>query len=191
MIVMVVMVYSQDPGGDLIWSTAAGFDVKSVSSVSDVNGDTYSDVFMGSGDNLTYCMSGEDGSIIWSWNTTMDVWSVATLSDVNNDKFNDCLAGTGNDTVYCFSGKPVSSGLTEIIWAMPTEETVWTVAAIGDLDGDEVNDCLAGTAGNKAYCFSGSDGHTLWTYTDDSDILTVNSIPDVNGDDKDDCNMVL
>jgi len=182
--------FGQDPG-DLIWKASVGWHVHSVSSANDVDGDGYSDLFVGSGNNLAYCLSGggpDKGSIIWSWNVTMEVWSVTTLSDINGDGINDCLAGTGNDTLYCFSGKP-TYGLTEILWSNPTNGTIWTVAQIGDLNGDGINDCLAGSADDKVYGYSGSDGQKLWSYTDIAvgDILTVRSIPDVNGDGKEDC----
>lgn len=176
-------------GGDLIWKTSVGWHVHSVSSAGDVNNDGYSDLFIGSGNNLTYCLSGgglNKGTIIWSWNVTMDVWSVTSLSDINGDGVNDCLAGTGNDTLYCFSGKP-TSGMTEILWSYPTNGDIWSVAPIGDLNGDGINDCLAGSADDKVYCYSGSNGRRLWSYRDVADILAVRSIPDVDGDGKEDC----
>ncbi len=176
---------SQNPG-DLIWSRSVGLNANSISSAGDVNLDGFADLFVGSENDLVYCLSGKDGSILWSWNVTMDIWSVAALSDVNGDGINDCLAGTANDTVYCFSGKPIN-GVTEIIWAKPTNGRIETVATISDLDGDGINDCLTGGRDNIVRCYSGSSGQLLWLYTDYHCIKTVCSIPDVNGDNKDDC----
>jgi outer membrane protein assembly factor BamB len=174
-------------GGDEIWCSSADWTVNAVAPTNDANGDGIPDVFVGSADNRVYCFSGDGSGIIWSWNFGADVETVARIPDVNGDDVDDCLAGGLDNTVYCMSGKPDHKGLTEILWSQSVNWHVWALDTIGDIDGDEIRECLAGTGDNTVYCFDGAYGDLLWSYVDDHDILTVHAISDVNQDGYDDC----
>jgi outer membrane protein assembly factor BamB len=174
-------------GGDLIWQSSADWVVNSIASTNDANGDGVPDVFAGSADYRAYCFSGSGNGILWSWNFGAEVNTVASIPDINGDGVNDCLAGGLDNTVYCLSGKPDHKGLTEILWSQPVNWHVWTLATIGDVDGDGIRECLAGAGDNTVYCFDGAFGDLLWSYMDTADILTVHAIPDVNSDGYEDC----
>ena len=174
-------------GGELIWQSSTDWVVNSIAPTNDANGDGIPDVFVGSADYRAYCFSGDGSGIVWSWNFGAEVKTVASIPDINGDGVDDCLAGGLDNTVYCMSGKPDHKGLTEILWSQPVDWHVWTLATIGDIDGDGIRECLAGAGDNTVYCFDGAYGDLLWSYMDTADILTVHAIPDVNKDGYEDC----
>jgi hypothetical protein len=183
--------FSETPGG-LIWQSCTGWGVHSVVPTGDIDGDGIMDLFTGSGNDVIVCFSGGGSSginTIWTWPVGSDVWSVANLEDINGDGINDCLAGAGDNKIYCVSGQPTEPGKTSVLWTHITGGDVWTVAPIKDLNGDGINDCLAGSSDDSVYCLSGINGKRLWYYKDPAlgEVRSVTSIPDVNGDGKDDC----
>ena len=58
---------------------------------------------------------------------------------------------------------------------------------IPDVNSDGINDCIAGTGGDKVFCLSGIDGALIWSFSAGSDVWCVASLGDVNSDDKADC----
>jgi len=182
-------VYAQP--GSLLWNMSADWYVHDVASTNDINGDGYGDVFVGSGDNRAYAISGGGGTkgdIIWSWNYGVDVWTVVTLPDINGDGINECLAGCGDNLIYCMDGRS-PAGTTSILWSYVTGSDVRTIATIQDVNADGYADCLVGSDDDNVYCLSGKWGNLIWSYNDPNigAIKSVGPISDVNSDGKDDC----
>ncbi|HTE04873.1 MAG TPA: integrin alpha [Planctomycetota bacterium] len=103
--------------------------------------------------------------------------SVAQLHDVNGDGINELLIGApGNDDAGLNAGAVfVINGLyATVIYQVkgkPGDELGWSVANVGDVDGDGIDDFAAGRPGRSVAfaeagagsVYSGTDGHLLWT----------------------------
>ncbi len=216
-----VTVYSGATGGVLHSLVGAvpgdrfGFDV---SEAGDVNNDGFDDFIVGiphdatnglySGAAMVY--SGVDGSVLYTYQGNAAGravgFSVAGLGDINNDGFDDFAVGkpsatpsslsapgTGRITVYSGIDGSVIRAHVGVAGSQMGEE----IANAGDVDGDGVNDILAGqprfqtnasTGGSRGrtQVFSGADGTLLHTVTGTlaTDIagVSVDGVGDVNGD---------
>ncbi|MBN1782320.1 VCBS repeat-containing protein [bacterium] len=175
----------------LIWKLSADLGVTAIAPAGDLDGDGIKDIFMGSADNLVYCLSGSgirQGEIIWSWNFGAPVWTVAAISDINGDGADDCLVGCADNTIYCMSGK-TAGGLSEILWSYGVDGDIFTIAVLNDLTGDGIEDCVMGTNDDQVCCLEGKYGQVLWSYRDPDAgaIKSVVAISDVDKDGLDDC----
>ncbi|MGQ9678064.1 MAG: hypothetical protein ACUVUD_02130 [bacterium] len=176
----------------LLWSFQGIDDVECVGSFFDVDGDSVSDVLAESFDAGA---SGRSRDTIWAvWpvggTSNSGGWGdhcVGVADDLNGDGVGDALLGTawGGRTVFAISGR---DGTT--IWSYDTYQNsiasgwVYCVAAIDDIDGDSIQEILAGTGTNcqTVFCFSGATGAILWRFYAQDAIGSVCAVPDVNGD---------
>ncbi len=214
-----VTVYSGATGG-VLYSLVSpvpgdrfGFDV---SQAGDVNNDGFDDFIVGiphdgtnglySGAAMVY--SGVDGSVLYTYQGNAAGrtvgFSVAGLGDINNDGFDDFAVGKpsaipfssapgiGRITVYSGIDGSVIRAHVGAAGSQMGEE----IANAGDVNGDGVNDILAGQPSFQAnfnggsrgrtQVFSGADGALLHTVTGTIDTAmagaTVDGVGDINGD---------
>ena len=59
---------------------------------------------------------------------------------------------------------------------------VWTARGIADLDGDGINDVVAGSFDLHAYAMSGVDGSILWSYNTGNRVFSIAPAGDLDGD---------
>jgi len=194
---------TDQPVGILLWRWLGIDDTECVSPIEDVNDDGYPDVLAenfdsGASGNNFACLSGhvEQGpEVIWSVHpmggpSNSGGWGdqcVNSISDLNGDGYPDALLGTawGGCTVFAINGV---TGAT--LWSYDTYNDpsgngwIYSVAPISDVNGDSVDDVLAGagTTCRSAFCFSGATGAMLWRLNSSDAIGTVHGINDVNGD---------
>jgi hypothetical protein len=120
-------------------------------------------------------------------------WIARDMGDVDHDGANDFVtsaptkyvggANAGRVSVY-------SSRTGKLLWSAdgkPGEQLGTGVESAGDVDGDGIQDVIAGAPySGKAYVYSGRDGHTLFTLRaeNDSDAFGqhVSSAGDVDHD---------
>ncbi len=176
--------------GGTIWSydtyvyTPSGW-VYSICPIQDLSGDGVPEVVFGCGSdaNAAYCVDGTNGSLIWKFQANDAVFSVAEIRDVNGDGKNDALVGTGDpdeDRLVCVSG--ASSGSATLRWQIHLGNSVHTVAAIEDVNGDGKQDALAGVWDGRVYCRSGVGGAHIWSYYVGDYIMRVVPIADIDDD---------
>lgn len=153
---------------------------KAISIASDLNGDGFNDVVIGTGggNEHVYAINGKTGSMLWTFGTDHpdsfslgDITGVDASTDFNNDGVPDVVAASaatqsgglvGRRTVYLFNG---SNG--QILWQAPLLGFTHAVTAIGDLNGDGRPDVI-GTVGEPAYkatAFNGLTGAPLWDFS--------------------------
>ena len=127
------------------------------------------------------------------WETRqVTVQPLDNLGDINGDGFDDLLGG--GQSWYSPGRVDFISGLDgtllrTIPGILPQGGLGCSVANAGDVNGDGINDALAGACeANRAYLFSGRDGALLYTFIQNPAIngdrygLGVGGVGDVNGD---------
>lgn len=140
-----------------------------------------------------YCVDGAStgaADVIWWFDSPDAFLSVATIDDVDGDGAADVLAGNGgnymDDRVFCLAGAAEWTGSREI-WSVHTGDggaAVRTVTATDDIDGDGIQDVLAGSGSDSVFCLSGVDGSRIWVafmglY---NDVMRVVPLGDVTAD---------
>ncbi len=183
--------------GQLIWDYDTrnednGGWVYSVAAMPDVSGDGIREVLAAagtdgepfSGARRIYCFDGATGDIRFTRVGPDGFLTVSWIEDVNMDGNPDVIGGGGgnsaDDLVYCLSG--ASTGNATTLWTFPTGGSVWSVARIADVNGDGINDVLAGSWSNTVFCLDGTDGSEIWSHVTAGDVIRVEATPDLTGD---------
>ncbi len=185
----------------------------SVASAGDVNKDGHDDLIVGahlgskngqfSGTARVY--SGKDGTVIWELHgdTRGDFFgfAVSGLGDVDRDGFADFVVGARHDdnkgtdsgSARVFSGK-TGKAIRTLNGNSFGDEFGFSVAGIGDINGDGAGDLLVGaphddvngSSSGTAFVFSGSNGKQLFSFSGktqfDSFGWAVSGAGDVDGD---------
>ncbi len=171
----------------------------------DMNADGYTDIIIGSPHEdqavagavgVTRVYSGADGSLL---HTLYPEWlsgatfgdEIAVAGDIDDDGYDDVLIGTDNDStlgggtgaMYLFSGQ-TGERLYYIIGDKSGERCGASVAGIGDLDGDNIDDFMV-SAKSSDYNFPSSGSVRIYLSSDlanDSDLdgwfNVVDAFPD-------------
>ncbi len=188
------------PGGRPFWTYEAQGDifrhVRSIRWIPDVNGDSVDDVIAVSENDTLYCLHGNGsgiGDVLWTYEVSY-VYSdraMITVPDIDGDGFDDVVIGTagGDRSVRAISGFD-----GQHIWRYDTHEYggggwVYEVSLMMDIDGDSVQDILAGagddgshTGPQRAYLLSGNDGTKIWERPLNAAVFGIREIGDLNGD---------
>ena len=193
-------------------SIDASFGV-SVSGAGDVNGDGFDDVIVGADqdDNngvlsgSAQVFSGVDGSVLYTFDGDSPVdsfgGSVSSAGDVNGDGFSDLIVGSWsaeNNGLNSGFARMYSGVDGSVLYTLdgdtPGERSGWSVSGAGDVNGDGVDDLIAGANdgdingpfSGSARVYSGVDGSVLLNLDSESTAnlfdISVSGAGDVNGD---------
>ncbi len=158
----------------------------------DVTGDGLPEALAASGaDNSTvYCIDGASAvtaTVVWKYSAPDGFTSVVPIGDVNGDGYDDALAGCGtnfaHNRAYCFSG--ASTGTATVLWSLQSTSVVYAVAATSDINGDGVQEALAGSWSDTVYCVSGASSGAptiLWRAGIGDAVMRLVPITDLDGD---------
>jgi outer membrane protein assembly factor BamB len=151
---------------------------------SDLNGDGFSDVVIGTGggNEHVYALNGSNGELIWEFGTNDpgstglgDFGAVDVRRDFNNDGIPDVLAiadgnisGTGYKSAYLFNG-PDGAIIWQYAYPGPNPSFGKTIISIDDVSGDNLPDAIIAVGNNgatnlKTYCLNGQTGLPLWDH---------------------------
>lgn len=143
--------------------------VYQVYSQKDFNGDGIKDALAAAGDDAqdngpkcVFLIDGSNGEEIWRSTFTGPAFSVIGVEDFTGDGLFDVVGGAsnGNETQGKVYGIDGSNGLAQ--WNMTTNgSSVWALAQLGDINGDQIPDIMAGDFSGYYYFLDASNGNEL------------------------------
>ena len=178
-----------------------------VAAAGDVNGDGTDDLIIGARfHEFARVVSGIDGSTLYTFDNAAPGEyfgrAVSSAGDVNGDGFADVIVGANMDSnagltdsgsATVFSGAD-GSILFTLNGLNPNDEFGGSVAPVGDMNGDGLDDFIIGAvetdnsgfSSGSASIVSGADGSILFTFDGDSSSdffgRSVSSAGDINND---------
>ena len=159
-------------GGTLLYHIPTSSPVIDVELLSDVTGDGRPDFALATGDAYFPNIRAYDGvsgekawhfvpkqevfieNLMWTeqQTRTFDIEAV----DLNRDGITD-VAATSGYRVHAVDGRTGAS-----LWYFEAVDNMWKVAAIDDVNGDQVPDVAAGGQNGLIYVIDGSEGSLIW-----------------------------
>ena len=188
--------------GEIIWSYQGIGDVVSLAVSPDINNDGFQDLVAESyspgahGDHLLGLSgSGSDSTkLIWSARPVggdsvsggIGDQCVISIHDLDSNGTSDIVFGSAwnSQTVFGIEGKTGQTIWSYNTIANPPHGYIYSVASLGDINGDSIPEVLAGAGSdaNAALCLNGRDGSCLWRAVVSDAVYSVCGIDDVNGD---------
>lgn len=167
--------------GNTEWSkNTDGSSVWALLQLDDITGDGIKDIVAGDfGGNYYYINPANSEPI---YNGTISgslILRFEKLEDINDDGYSDILVAHSKSNGMVLNGFDGS-----IVWFKSLADKAWNVAAINDLNGDNINDVIIGTlfSNNKCYFLNGVDGEEFKSLDYTSPVDAINSIQDIVGD---------
>lgn len=188
--------------GEIIWGYQGIEDVVSCAPRDDINNDGFEDVVAESfdagatGDNLL-CISGSGldlGDLIWSARPLggpsnsggYDDQCLITIDDLNGNRTQDIILGTawGSRTLFAIEGRTGQTIWSYDTYRNPPSGWFYSVASMGDLNGDQIPEVIAGAGSdaNAGFCFGGNNGQRRWRLEAGDVIYSVCRVDDISGD---------
>ena len=177
--------------GEFIWTYFSnqygdGGWIYQVDTTFDYNNDGITDVLAATGGDAerVFCIDGTNGSIIWNFYTAGPKFSCIGIEDVTSDGIPDAIGGASNS--YETEGKVfgIDGANGTQIWEYTTAgSSVWALAQVDDINGDDIDDVVAGDFSGNYYCFDATNGSVLWSGSIGTClILRFEKLEDVNSD---------
>ncbi len=160
--------------------TTSGSSVWALEQLDDINGDGIKEVIAGDFAGNYYLINPVTGNPISMGSVgTSLLLRFERLEDVNNDGHADiAVAHSGSNAVAIngFNGQN--------IWLTSLSDKCWNIDKINDVNGDGINDMVAGTLYSSNYCYfiDGVNGNVLYSVNYGEAIDGICSIPDITGD---------
>ncbi|MFA5032473.1 MAG: T9SS type A sorting domain-containing protein [bacterium] len=180
-------------GDSIIWShkPPETGDIVLVASISDISGNGIPEILGGNSGAGLYLFEGSKGNIVWNYPINTGV--IVSINDVSGDSIPDILASIftsfDSDSLLCIKGGIDTSA--NVLWTFRASHLVSHLDVIPDINGDSVQEVVAGCWNGYVYCLKGDSGTPIWSYSgkdtsDYGDIMGLTGIKDVNGDGFDD-----
>jgi hypothetical protein len=138
--------------------------------------------FNGEGRFSVYLLNGSTGEQIWRLDQSPQkkLKDAITSTDFGGAVGSKTSGGTaGEITGYDRQGN--------IIWAYPTQRSVWGLTEIKDINGNGNKDIIAGDVGGYVYAVTADSGKFIWNnYLGNVFIEDIYTIPDLNNSGSDD-----
>lgn len=160
--------------GEILWKfytnvVGDGGWVYQVYGQKDYNGDGINDALAAVGDDAynngpkcVFLIDGSNGNEIWRSTFTGPAFSVIGVEDFTGDGLYDVIGGAsnGDETQGKVYGIDGSNGLIQ--WNVSTGgSSVWALAQLGDVNGDNIPDVMAGDFGGNYYFYDATNGNQL------------------------------
>lgn len=135
----------------------------------DFNGDGINDALAAAGDDsndtgpkCVFLIDGSTGEKIWRAPLYGPAFSVIAVEDFTGDGNFDVIAGASNESESQGKVVGINGSNGQVVWNFETSGTsVWALAPLGDLNGDEIADVMAGDFSGYYYFLDATNGNEL------------------------------
>jgi len=138
-----------------LWDYGTGGSVDSCPAVVD------GEVYVGSGDNKTFCLDAFTGTLVWNFTTDYYIISSPAVADGR------VYVGSADRKVYCLNA---STGAQ--VWNYATGGPILSKPVVTD------GKLYVGSDDDKLYCLDASTGVLIWNYTGRSEISCSPAVAD-------------
>ncbi|MBC8415668.1 MAG: choice-of-anchor D domain-containing protein [Candidatus Cloacimonetes bacterium] len=178
--------------GEFIWIyftnqySGSGGWVYQVDATFDYNNDGITDVLAATGSEAlrVFCIDGTNGTEIWNFYVAGPKFSCIGIEDVTGDGIPDAIGGASNSNetegkVFGINGANGSQ-----LWEFTTGgSSVWALSQVDDVDGDGIEDVVAGDFAGNYYALNTTNGSILWSGSVGTClIIRFETLNDVNSD---------
>lgn len=144
--------------------------------------DSTSDVIIANYWNNLYRVDGETGNQIWLKSIGSGysgIIQINLIEDVNNNGYTDIIVAnfSSSSNIFCIDGETGQN-----IFLIPTDDyRSYGVCAIPDIDGDGINDVIAGDQSGKLYIYSAGKDSLIYSHIFSERIYCLNYINSIDG----------
>jgi hypothetical protein len=118
--------------------------------------------------------------IVGGNNPMMSIWA---LDGDNTDGIDDGI--TADLTNWNFPGPTGTEGTDwDVLWVYQTNGSIIASPAIGDVDGDGLNEVVCGSKDNNLYCLNGATGALKWSFPTGNMITSSAGLADFDNNGK-------
>jgi len=159
---------------EVIWNYTTGDAIYSSPAISDLDGDGFHDIVVGSDDGNFYALNWE-GDLMWDYNVGVRIRSHPTVCDLDVDGNPEILFGADDGILYALNSDGV------MLWKFKTGGPILSSVACEDMEGKPELEVMFGSSDGKFYALDYT-GKKLWDYATLEPIESSPAIGDINGD---------
>ena len=168
--------------GSITWTYTPTATPWTVREIPNIGGGAGSDVIAGTTNGNVYALSGDAGLLLWQRSIgNVFIEDLKIIADANGNGTKDILVSGIAPGIYILEG---TTGT--VIWSSSTGGNILSVAELGDLTSDGVNEVITGSLNDLVHVFNGKTGAQIFQYAFGSGSSTyaadlVSNLGDIDG----------